>query len=186
MPNFTADWFATKTQAWKDFVVPRLSGKANARWLEIGSYEGLSALWTLDHVLTGSNPLIFCVDIFDPVLAWAHLWGNVDYVKCFDANTADRPNVIKLKGTSSTVLRILEGQKFQGAYLDGDHHFDTVSTDLDLLWPLLENDAPLICDDYDCSAHPEARKAIDGFLARPDVRHEVLFKDFQIIVRKLP
>jgi predicted O-methyltransferase YrrM len=185
MPRFTADWFTSKTQAWLDHVIPRLCNKPNVRWLEIGSYEGLSALWTLDHVLTGPGAMIFCVDIFDPVLAWAERWGSIEYAKYFDENTAGIPNLIKLKGTSQTVLRILEGQSFQGAYLDGCHSDEAVTGDLKLLWPLLDKDAILVCDDYACPTQPEAGIAIDRFLASLDTHHEVLFKDFQIIVRKV-
>ena len=187
MPKFTVDLFTCKSKAWIDHVVPRLQGRPNMKWLEVGSYEGLSALWTLDRVLTGPGSLIYCVDLFDAVKAWVKFWpgGNMDYVKFFDANTADRSNVIRLKGTSHTVLPILEDQTFHGAYLDGSHESDVVTKDLELLWPLLGDGAILVCDDYNWPDKPETGVAINTFLARPGINHKVLFTDFQIIVEKL-
>jgi predicted O-methyltransferase YrrM len=184
MPRYTADWFTEKTGPWLEHVVPRFRGRPNTRWLEVGVYEGLSVLWILDNILTGGGSLIVCVDFFDPAPAWAKLWGNVDYVKLFDENTADRPNVIRLKGASNDVLPILGKEKFHGVYLDAGHKRDILTRDLELIWPLIEGDGLLICDDYRCDKQPEAGPAIDAFLSRDDVRHEVLFKDFQIIVRK--
>jgi hypothetical protein len=43
----------------------------------------------------------------------------------------------------------------------------------------------LIFDDYGYKEMPEAKEAIDKFLRRPEIRHEILFLDFQAIVLKV-
>ena len=40
-------------------------GKSNLRFLEIGSYKGVSAIEQIKNVLTGENSTITCVDIWE-------------------------------------------------------------------------------------------------------------------------
>jgi predicted O-methyltransferase YrrM len=191
-PSFTSDWFPSrKTKAWLDHIAPRLRLISQARWLEIGSYEGRSALWTLDNVLL-PDATITCVDLFDDKVAGigpgTGCW-NVPpgYSDRFDANVAGRPNIIKLKGSSSDILEKLnsQGTYFDGAYLDGDHREASVTRDLELTWPMLVPGAVLVCDDYYCADHPGARIAIDKFCSLPDIKHQILYQEFQIIIQKL-
>jgi len=183
-PTFTSDWFTSKTPAWNDHVVPRLRDVQDARWIEVGSYEGRSALWTLDHVLTGPRSTITCVDVFSLNLPGIEYWGNKDYPLLFDANTRGRANLIAVRGRSADVLPLLARRSFHGAYLDGDHGEGSVTQDLRLTWDLLLPGAVLACDDYGSVQHPGTRRAIDKFFSDPEIPHQVLFKDFQIIVLK--
>ena len=68
MTTFTSDWFTSSIPPWRRHVVPVLAGRENVRWLEVGTHEGRSALWTLDNVLTGRGSSITCVD------KWEGLW----------------------------------------------------------------------------------------------------------------
>lgn len=183
---FTKDWFTNKISAWQEHVVPRLATIPGARWLEIGSYQGRSALWTLENVLQGPNSLLYCIDIFEPLQAGLETWGDpeTDYVKVFDELVGSHPGVIKLKGRSRDILPILQGTMFDGAYVDGDHCEDSVRADLRLLWPLLRPGAVCVFDDYGWS-DPGTRIVVDEFLADPKNRVSLLYKDFQAILLKL-
>jgi predicted O-methyltransferase YrrM len=180
-PTFTSDWFSDKTKAWIEHVVPRIRHSPGARWLEVGTYEGRSTLWTLDHVLPPDGT-ITCVDDFDSSPTKLQGWGIPGYELRFAENVKDRNNVIVACGKSADVLPALRGQTFHGCYLDGNHSPDVIKHDLELIWNLLLQGAVLVCDDYNWPPHPETHEAIDQFLAAKS--HRVLFIDFQIIVLK--
>jgi len=183
-PRFSSDWFSGKAHAWQEHVVPRLAGRAGATWLEVGSYEGRSALWTLEHVLTGPGTRLYCLDVFDSELPYLGTWApNLHYEEVFDANVAGDPRVVKLKGRSVDLLPGLAGTILDGAYLDGEHEENTVRAELELVWPMLAPQAVLVCDDYGFPPQPGARRAIDAFLAGHP-HHQVLFTGFQILILK--
>jgi hypothetical protein len=192
MATFTADWFTAHSAEWLVHVAPRLKGISGARWLEIGSYEGLSALWTLEHVLPPGGTVV-CVDFFDDRLAGIDFvdesgvprrWAEPDYEARFDANTASNPGIVKRKGRSSKVLADLEqrGIRFHGAYIDGEHREKAVFDDLWLTWPLLLPGAVLVCDDYGYDRQPGVKAAADRFLSGNHMR--VLHAGYQIIILK--
>jgi hypothetical protein len=183
--KFSVDWFWPRIASWKEHVVPRLQGVSSARWLEIGVYEGKSALWTLDNVLCGPDAKIYCLDPFDPELPYLSLWApNVNYETVFDANVNNDERVIKVKGLSESVLPGLRGVKLHGAYIDGEHSKRAILFEAPLVWDMLLPGGVLIFDDYGYKEMPEAKEAIDEFLSRPEVRHEILYLDFQAIVLK--
>lgn len=184
-PPFTRDWFTSKIPAWLEHVVPRVSGVRGARWVEIGSYQGQSALWTLDNVLTGKDTLIYCIDVFEPRQFGIGTWGDpdTDYAEIFDARVGCRPNVVKLKGRSRDVLPALGGTMFNGAYVDADHCEESVRSDLKLLWPLLKPGAVCVFDDYGWT-DPGTRVVVDEFLQNPANHARLLHKSFQVIILK--
>ena len=184
-PPFTRDWFTTKTPAWVEHVVPRIRPISGARWVEIGSYQGQSALWTLENVLEPGS-LIYCIDVFEPRQPGLANWGDpeTDYVEIFDARVGHRPDVVKLRGRSQDVLPMLRGTTFCGAYVDGDHRERFVRADLQLLWPLLRPGAVCVFDDYGWE-DPGTQVVVDELLCDPQKHAKLLFKDFQAIVLKV-
>lgn len=185
-PTFTKDFFSTKTVAWTEHVVPRISKISNARWVEVGSYQGRSALWTLENVLRGPRSLLYCIDIFEPNQHGLETWGdpNTNYVEIFDSLVGCHPNVVKLAGRSRDVLPMLRGTGFHGAYIDGDHCEASVREDLRLLWPLLLPGAVCVFDDYGWE-DPGTQIVVDEFLGNPQNQARLLYKDFQAILLKV-
>lgn len=51
-PKFSVDWHSQFAPFWIDHV-PSLVTRYNNRILEVGSYEGKSTLWFLQHALKG-------------------------------------------------------------------------------------------------------------------------------------
>lgn len=89
--SFTTDWVTQFVPSWTKHVLPVLAGRPGVRWLEVGSFEGRSALWTLDNVLTGPGSEITCVDL------WQRMWlQKSDFEQRFDENVAGRTNLVKL------------------------------------------------------------------------------------------
>jgi predicted O-methyltransferase YrrM len=89
-----------------------------------------------------------------------------------------------MRGRSGDVLPLLAKGSFHGAYLDADHSERSVSRDLAQVWDLLLPGAVLVCDDYGSTVHPGARAAVDAYFNKPEILHQVLHRNFQIILLK--
>ena len=158
MTTFTSDWVTQFVPTWTEHVVPALAGREDVRWLEVGSYEGRSALWTLDNVLTGRGSTITCVD------RWDRLWTRKGELELrFDDNVRGRANLVKLQGPSSAILPTLPKEHFHGAYVDGSHEEADVYQDAWQVYPLLRPDAFLIFDDYESSP---AMRCVNGVMTQ--------------------
>lgn len=108
--QFTSDWFSQHIPVWTD-VLRDLRGKPHLHFLEIGSYEGRSACWLLENILTHPGSRLTCIDIFNQdeegIACWKSLGlpvpadGTLE--KTFDENiraAGGEKKVTKLKGAS--------------------------------------------------------------------------------------
>jgi predicted O-methyltransferase YrrM len=188
--RFTFDWVSPHASAWeKDFG--HLRGKPSVHGLEIGCFEGQSACWFLDNILTHPTSRLTCVDPFaipmDSVLLRY-------FERYFDHNIAasgSGDRVMKLIGSSQVVLRTLQPAQFDFVYVDGSHRVGDVLQDAALAWPLLRAGGTAIFDDYDLAddAAPGllARvpgRALDAFVSVLGDSVTVLRKDWQLVLRK--
>jgi hypothetical protein len=188
--TFTCDWTTTRIPGW----VEALEAYRNtpARVLEIGSWEGRSALFFLNYL---PKCHIVCIDTFG---------GNFehhldDYFAAlvpdtearFDANVAafgDR--VEKLKGPSSKVLPQLgiDGRRFEIAYIDGSHFAADVYSDAVLTWSLIVRGGIVILDDYDWDLMNDEserpRVGIEAFLKTIDGQYDVVQCHYQLMIAK--
>lgn len=184
---FSKDWFSARIPEWEKFIKPALVGKP-ARWLELGSYEGRSAIWTVDNILTHPESSIHCVDI----------WTG-EYEKNFDSNIANHPQRAKFrKRKGDVVLALAEALtmhvKVDVVYVDADHQAKSALTDAAMAWPLLKSGGFMIFDDYpwehpvtDPNRHRKLgpKKGIDAFLECWQYELQVIHKGYQVIVQKL-
>src|SRR5437868_2701075 len=60
--KFHTDWFDVHIPIWEK-CLGSMSGKADLRFLEVGSFEGRSACWLLQNILTHDSARLTCVDI---------------------------------------------------------------------------------------------------------------------------
>ncbi len=188
--DFSCDWTTTRIPLWIE-VFEALRDKP-ARVLEIGSWEGRSALFFLNYL---PECRLVCIDTFG---------GNIehhrdDYFAAlvpgiearFDNNVAafgDR--VEKLKGPSGSVLPQLgvKGRQFDIAYVDGSHFATDVYSDAVLTWSLMAPGGIVIFDDYawdlmdDDSERPKS--GVDAFLATIDGQYRVIHRDYQLLIAK--
>jgi len=112
--------------------------------VEIGSYEGASAVWIARNLLTAPGSRLYCID------GWQ---GLEEQRARFTRNIAALPDpglVTVLDSTSRKALVRLEadGVKADFVYVDGSHAAPDVLSDLVLGFGLLKVGGVLICDDY--------------------------------------
>lgn len=188
--RFTFDWVAPHASAWESDLA-HLKGKPNVRGLEIGCFEGQSACWWLDNILTDPTSRLTCVDPFAIPMGSVLLRYFEGY---FDHNVAASgagERVTKLVGSSQVLLRALPSSHFDFVYVDGSHRVGDVLQDAVLAWTVLRPGGIAMFDDYDLVddvaegllARAPGR-ALDPFVAILGSGATVLRRDWQLILRK--
>jgi SAM-dependent methyltransferase len=181
--RYTQDWFSQHEARWLTNF-GSLAGRPGLRFLEIGSFEGRSACWITEHLLTGEGSILVCIDPLN---------GYPDQERNFDHNVNVSPNVahkiLKLRARSCEVLHFLPAEGFDFIYVDGSHAALDVIQDAAEAWKLLKPGGILVFDDYGNTELPvvsglAVRPAIDAFLSLADGQYDLLFKDWQVAVRK--
>jgi len=174
--EFSTDWFSRHIPVWTRFLGP-LAGRA-LRSLEVGSYDGRSAVWLLQNVLTHPDSELSCVDTWDDGEVRRRFRSNM-------AETGRRSQVVECVGDSATALKAVQGV-FDFIYIDGNHEARCVLMDAALCWTLLKPGGILVFDDYGWNGPVEfpPQHAIDVFLQLWMTQIEVLHKGYQVFVRR--
>jgi len=194
-PRFTTDWMSRFTGTWREVLAPLIGRQHTA--LEVGCFEGRSACWFLDNVLTHPQSRLICVDPFeipacdrgDPALIEMYAGLEERFVRNIDA-LGHTHKVLLRKGESSRVLPTLERGSLSFAYVDGSHLAWDVLTDAVLCWPLVRSGGILLFDDYPYDRTPangpplKPAVGIDAFLSTFEGQYTVLVKGWQVIIQK--
>jgi predicted O-methyltransferase YrrM len=158
--EFTSDWFSRSIDAWRRIFAART---ALSQILEIGSYEGRSAVWIIENLLSGAGGTLTAIDTWEEGVAEdAPLEQDRSAMTSvearFDRNIAiatrrhPKVRVEKAKAPSSLVMaRLLAGGargSFDLIYVDGSHRAPYVLTDLVLAFQLCRVNGLIFCDDY--------------------------------------
>jgi predicted O-methyltransferase YrrM len=167
-------------------LINKLKKIDNQKYLEIGSFEGSSAIF-FSRFLTNSN--LTCVDIWKGV----EELSNTDFKVVesnFDKNISKIKfnKIIKIKSESEVFFKNNK-EKFSIIYLDGNHFFQNVINDIEQSWRILEVDGLLILDDYTWTYYNEPKQnpayAINIFLNKYYKSLKILDMGQQVIVKKL-
>ena len=173
------------TPAIVSFWLQWLEKRQPYQYLEIGSFEGLSATLFLDiakkYAIDNKEKKVqlTCIDSWKGGEEHENInFSSVE--KTFDSNmqeclqwfpAARAPEIRKVKSLSHPALRKLVGTEelFDLIYVDGSHHAADALADIILCWFLLRVGGTLIIDDYlwkephGRGAVHEPKLAIDAF-----------------------
>ena len=180
--SFSSDWFTPNVPEWSA-ALAHLKGKPDVSYLEVGLYEGRSAIWMLENVLTHPTARLTGIDVFPDNLEERWL-ANLE-----QSGAAGKTTTIK--GFSQAELRKLPLDSFDAIYIDGSHTADDVLADAVLSWDLLKSGGILIFDDYEWreGTHlPEELRphaAIDAFITAYRNEIEVVHRCYQVILKKI-
>lgn len=169
-PFFTTDWAAPVRNIWPLKVFPLLP-QGPLTWLELGSFEGRSALWLVEKRLYHPEDRIYCVDKWDLLFPPSPIAGY-DYETVFDENVANVPQIIKRKGASHEVLPTFGLNKFHGCYIDASHEKDDVLSDARMVLPLMLHGGVIIFDDYEWPIGDGVKQAV-----------QILFQEWKDIAK---
>lgn len=182
--SFTSDWTSDKLQNWTRFV-----SRNNVRSiLEIGSWEGRSAIFFLEHCL---NSTITCIDTFKGGQEHLGIEGLATVEERFDSNLAPYGSrVEKIRSRSIPALDRLgiDCRMFDVLYIVGSHQRDDVILDTLLAWRLLKKDGLMMWDDYrwkrDLPERDRPETAVNTFFDLHGDELEILYLADQVIARR--
>lgn len=189
--QLSADWASEHFTMWRRVLSPLRNN--SLRILEVGSWEGRSALFFLNFF---PHATITCIDTFE---GGHHehmaLAGKLPVIEeRFDHNLAPfGSRTEKLKCLSQEGLRWLGEQqrRYDLAYIDGSHVPDDVAADTVGVWPLIEPGGVIIWDDYQLGVvhgnlplDQRPQSAIDAFLSAHDGSYRMLARGYQLIIEK--
>lgn len=184
--TFTSDWVGNHPDTWRKHL-SRFTGKPGVRGLEIGVYEGRSAVWWIENILTGPGAKLTTIEKCRERFA-----GNLQTIRAFGIGP-DR--LYNIWGVAQDVLSRAHHRfdPLDFAYIDGGKEADNVLQNSVLVWLLLKPGGILIWDDYQWEwkdgsvaeqpSHPPAL-GIDSFLSAHQGRYTELHRGWQIIIRK--
>lgn len=178
--QFTKDYTTPYEPLWRQHLAPFV-GKPDVHFLEVGTFEGRTALWFLDNILTHPSSTMTIVDFFE----------DTGYEPRFDHNRAASGHAgrwIKLKGPSEDVLPTLAGRLYDAIYIDGGHTAADAYGDAVMCWPLLRVGGVVSFDDYEWRLHRAAadrpQQGIDRFLDEHRDELEIVHKAYTVIARR--
>jgi len=157
--------------------------KNDFKYLEVGSYEGNSAIFVAKY-FTQSN--IFCVDTW--MGSDEHLGQNFREIeRNFLYNINEFKNIHQIKSSSNSFF--FHNKEFYDCiYIDGDHNADQVFLDCQNAWSILTKGGYLICDDYTWKIYKEVNKnpcyGVNKFLNTISNFRYHLVSNSQIFIKK--
>jgi hypothetical protein len=189
--SFTSDWTSWHFPVWAKALAPLRARELQV--LEIGSWEGRSALFFLNYL---PRCRLTCID------PWT---GNAEHLadpyfaalvpeseRRFDANVAAFAGRIeKIKAPSPIALPRLgiAGRRFDIVYIDGSHIAEDVFGDAALSWPMVVPDGIVIFDDYEWKGFENPAEnpqpGIDAFLNAFAGKYRMIERGYQILIAKL-
>jgi predicted O-methyltransferase YrrM len=183
--DFTENWFTWNIPVWESLLAP-YKGKPGIQYLEIGVYEGRSAIWMLENILTHPEATLTGIDVFDGPFR-ERCFANLEL-----SGVSEKATMIT--GYSQAVLRQFAPETFDIVYIDGSHAEADVLEDAVLCSRLLKQGGIMIFDDYrwaGCFVEGTSdsptdfpKTAIDAFVECFWDRYEVIHNSYQLILRK--
>jgi predicted O-methyltransferase YrrM len=193
--TFHTDWTSWHFPVWMKLLAPFRDRPAHM--LEIGSWEGRSALFFLNYL---PQVRLTCVDTFaggqehqEAAAASAEEAETLRTIEArFDANTgafSGRLEKIKAPSIDALIGLGVGERRFDIAYIDGGHRAREVYADSVLTWPLMAPGGLMILDDYQWAEMPDPmdnpKPGIDAFLRAIEGRYRMVHNDYQIAIAKL-
>tara|TARA_B100000282_G_C31666709_1_gene460203 strand:- start:357 stop:1004 length:648 start_codon:yes stop_codon:yes gene_type:complete len=93
-------------------------------------------------------------------------------------------NIQLIQGDSNMILKSMDLQNIEFAFIDGGHSYKTVQNDLDILYKNLKGKkSVLLCDDYGKEGEiTEVKNAIDDYVKIKNLKLEVIENRFAKII----
>ncbi len=161
------------------------SQPSNFKYLEIGSFEGGSAIYVSNRF---ENSKIYCVDNW---IKTADGYSNLnfdDVEKNFDFNISNYKNIKKIKKSSDNFFQDND-LTFDVIYVDGYHKAEQVFKDCVNSWKILNINGIMICDDFIWDHYKEVINnpcyAINNFMNTIDNYKVLKVSNSQLFLKKI-
>lgn len=202
--KFTANWFGSEEQI-EDLKSVLPNSSSELYMLEIGSYEGRSTVWFLENLLLNEKSTITCVDPWldysqdkksldsynSPEADWKFGTNKIVETFLFNIESSGFRNKVSVeRGLSTEILPklLLNSNKYDIIFIDGNHVAPFVLMDAVLSWSLLKNGGILIFDDYlwmpDLYKTLSPKLAIDSFVEVFEDYIDVILDKYRKVLKK--
>lgn len=186
--RFGHDAFSRFAKPNFELMLLSMAGKENLRFLEVGSYEGRSATWMLDNVLTHPSSTLTSVDNCAGVTyqrrSGMQMTDHIESTFRYNIELTGRSSqVIRLIQDSRLALPDLTREDYDFVYIDGNHEYEYVVADCANGLALVRPGGLIAFDDYG-NEHLGVRQAVDEFLDTRRSTVEIVLKNWQVWVRR--
>ncbi len=182
--SYTKTWFDRQgLNEWAERLSHLAETETHA--LEIGVYEGRSAVWLLEHVLTHPASRFTGID------PWAFRGDTEEVYNRAKLNLAEYIETGKATIIRGCSYKVLAGKdwdtaRFDFIYVDGSHRTADVACDSVFCWPLLKSGGIMIWDDYHVKrSRINVRASIRRFLGCIDGQWQLLWSGKQMAIQKV-
>lgn len=184
------DWHSINIPMWEEHLSQLLDYHGRIDALEIGSFEGRSAIWIQRNMLRYRDSTLTCVDPWD---AQDKVLANraKEAERIFDLNMvpfADKLRKVKSDSLTALCREVMSGRFYDFIYVDGCHEGSVALTDLLLCWQLLKEGGFLVMDDYQWSSdllRAQPKDAYNAFISVRPSGLRVIHIHRQVILRKI-
>ena len=179
----STDYFSINAYYWYKIISKNFN---EFSYLEIGSWEGNSALYILKNYNTNK---VLCVDLWEKDNKFKEI--NSRNFQNFKTNMIEFKNRFSFYKQSSDNFFLENQQKFDVIYVDGWHEAPQVLKDINNAWNFLNKNGILICDDYFYGdLYGESNNvpaiAINQFLNKKKSKFKILcVNNSQIFIKKI-
>lgn len=191
MPFFTYDWFSHNIPFLKQHLGEFIDKPTY--FMEIGSFQGKSALWFLENILTHPESKLLCIEPFT---------GNIENTPSTIENMYEifKKNVLEsdygakvtLFNTSSKEALLSDSvrkNKYDIIYVDGDHHAAAVMADAVLSFDLLNRGGIMVFDDFmgggdEMLTPNQPHIGVIGFVNAYAPFLDIIYQGYQLIIKK--
>lgn len=183
--RFSSDWFSHNVPLWQTVLEP-YRGQPDVAYLEVGLYEGRSALWMLEQILTHPTARLTGIDPFGSLTEPLAPYGATFHANLALSGLSGKATI--LRDYSQVAMRTLPLRAFDIIYIDGSHTAADALEDVILARRLLKDGGVLIVDDYRWQlAQPPGDRpkvAVDWFYTLFRDEFEVVDTRYQAIFRR--
>lgn len=186
---FTQDWFSANIPCWDSIIRENFANKENLNFLEIGSFEGRSACWLMEEVLTHESSCLTCIDPFTKSVENAST-DLRNLRQRFDHNTKEWHNkmrVIQKQSGAALPELLVAHEKFDVIYIDGSHMACDVMFDAVNCFELLKLGGIMVFDDYlggKLTTIADVKPAVDAFIFSYQHKINVFNVAYQLWLQK--
>ena len=153
------------------YTLNLLAKSKSGTFVEIGSYLGASTIAIADAINNTQDSKLYCIDTWKND---AMTEGNRDTYHEFEKNINKYKNkIIPCKGLSKDMSKIVN-EKVNLLFIDGDHSYEGVKTDVQYWFPKLDDESIVIFHD---SGWAEGVQRIIKEEVSPISKHEYYLKN---------
>jgi len=154
--------------------------------LEIGSYEGCSAVHFSDNFLDYSESELVCVDPFDTKDTTSPVSENTKKLFMENIKKSKNGDKIHLREMYSSEFYKINNQTFDFIYIDGSHLVSDIQVDFVECLKILNDGGVLWMDDYLWGDGITIKNAIDKLYEDHKNQLKIIHKGYQIGFLKNP